>query len=453
MKKNTERIERNVSIDRFRGIIIFLMILFQALEYFPSLGVLSEVAVHSPDTFPKTVERIAEGFGGVFILPNMTLADLIASAFMFTIGLTLIKSYNNRTKKYGKKVADRMMMERYLLILGVGMTMTGFENFVDFGPEDWMDVTVLVLSAIVMLSGVIWFFTSKVFKCKEKVVKIFKNITRFSTLAIGIFGLLLSTANFIIYVCGIERNLGLWDVFQHIGLAGFMAVLIMSFSKTNSTKYRTIAGFVAFAIFAIFHETTLPTLAGNTEITNNMLIAGRTVDGGFIGAFGYASIVLLSTVISDIYSKDPKKFRIITLLLAIPVAAVVIYVFKTFEPWDPNSTTLLTGGITKHLNINKDSISPAYLLITFFTSSVMFMIVDLFKNVDVKTRLFEMWGRNPLLLFILQFIFVNILLEFVLNDFAANASLGVSIICGTALMALITFISYLLYKNDKVIKI
>ena len=41
--------ERNISIDRFRGIIIFLMILFQLLGNYVNLGFLSRICVHSPN--------------------------------------------------------------------------------------------------------------------------------------------------------------------------------------------------------------------------------------------------------------------------------------------------------------------------------------------------------------------------------------------------------------------
>ena len=59
-------LQRVASIDRFRGLVIFCMIIFQFAEHFPSLGVVARLAEHSPHE------------GAVYILPNLALADLIA---------------------------------------------------------------------------------------------------------------------------------------------------------------------------------------------------------------------------------------------------------------------------------------------------------------------------------------------------------------------------------------
>ena len=64
--------KRIKSIDRFRGFCVFCMLIFQFLKNFPSLGILSRLADHSLEN-------------GIIILPCMTLADIIAPAFIFAI--------------------------------------------------------------------------------------------------------------------------------------------------------------------------------------------------------------------------------------------------------------------------------------------------------------------------------------------------------------------------------
>ena len=80
MSENGSSLRRIPGIDRFRGFVIFCMIVFQFAEKFPSLGVIARLAKHAP----------AED--AVYILPNLSLADLIAPAFILATGLTYVPS-------------------------------------------------------------------------------------------------------------------------------------------------------------------------------------------------------------------------------------------------------------------------------------------------------------------------------------------------------------------------
>lgn len=57
---------------------------------------------------------------GIVILPGMTLADIIAPAFIFAIGLTFTLSFNKWQKLYGTKMAIIHYLERALAIIGLG---------------------------------------------------------------------------------------------------------------------------------------------------------------------------------------------------------------------------------------------------------------------------------------------------------------------------------------------
>lgn len=77
---NAKALKRIPSIDRFRGTVIFSMIIFQFIEYFKNLGAAANIALHAPkeDAF--------------YILPNFAIADIIAPMFILAIGLTYIPS-------------------------------------------------------------------------------------------------------------------------------------------------------------------------------------------------------------------------------------------------------------------------------------------------------------------------------------------------------------------------
>ena len=173
-----KKIVRNISIDRFRGLLIFSMIFFQLLEHFKKLGVFATISLHAPDSFIKTADQIANGFKGIFILPNLTLADLIAPAFIFTIGLTIVGSYNRKWKEYGKKEALLMMLERYLIFIGIGIMMTSINVLIDGeinnGFFDLVDIPIFALTISVLVLGLL----RLIFKKKDNEVdcNIFRNM-------------------------------------------------------------------------------------------------------------------------------------------------------------------------------------------------------------------------------------------------------------------------------------
>ena len=449
MKEKNET--RNVSIDRFRGLLIFSMIFFQLLEYFKKLGIFATISSHAPDSFIKSSEQIMQGFKGIFILPNLTIADLIAPAFIFTIGLTMVGSYTRKCKKYGKREALIMMLKRYLVFIGIGTMMSSINVLIDGdmsnGFFDLVDVIIFGLTVAVVLLGIIWV----IFK-KKKVAKTLAKLIQGIVILLGMAGIAITFVNTLMVVLGIsEINFGYWLVLQHIGLSGIIALLIMSLSKENTTSYRLIMGLLIIAIFTLFHETTLPSLHNYNSVLNNMNVIDNTADGGFIGAIAYSGLLLIFTAIADVYHKDKKKFRAISLLLAIPAVVIVLYAISTFKPWD-GSNNLLTAGLSKHLSINKGSISPSYLVVSLFACSFAFMIVDLFSSLKIKFDFLAAWGRNPIIMYILEFAFVGGLTA-ALEGQMETAPIYVAIPEALIIISILTFVAYSLYKKDKIIKI
>lgn len=441
--------ERNISIDRFRGLIVFLMVFFQLLEHFPSLGKLAEVSVHSPDCVNMAKKVLLSEIikiKGIYLLPNMTLADFIAPAFIFAISLTFIPSYKRKIEKFGKKIATKLMLERYTIIVGLGMMMTGINCIID-GDFSILAIIIEFITIISVLLGLIWLFTKK-----NKVGKFISKILKYLTLLVGVIGIAIVLYNAILYVTGLsEINLGFWLVFQHIGLAGIVATLVMYFSKNNSTSYRLIMGLLILGLFTIFHETALPTLKNNLLITNNMRLIDNTADGGFIGGLAYGGMLLLFTVFSDLYYKNVDRFRKWVLALLIPVGILLIYNAFNFTAYD-GSNNLLTAGLSNHFTINKGSISPGYLLVTLFSSTAMFMIVDLFKNKKLKFDFLAIWGENPLLVYLLEFGLIGGVMAIV-GDYAETASILMSSLIVVTLILTINIILIRLHNKKKVIKI
>ena len=107
------------SIDRFRGTVIFCMVIFQFIAYFDNLGVIANISAHAPDA------------NAIYILPNFAIADVIAPMFILAIGLTFVKSFRRREEKDGTKKAVIHFVKRNLTLIGIGVVMNGINNILN----------------------------------------------------------------------------------------------------------------------------------------------------------------------------------------------------------------------------------------------------------------------------------------------------------------------------------
>ena len=116
---NSKTKERLISIDRFRGLCMFLMVcsfIFGAFTCFEPLAPLIE-----------------HGSKGFQVLPGISIADLFAPMFIFVIGLTIVKSFKSREEKFGTRRAYFQLAVRFLSLIGIGILFNGFENA-------WIDI-------------------------------------------------------------------------------------------------------------------------------------------------------------------------------------------------------------------------------------------------------------------------------------------------------------------------
>ena len=114
---------------------------------------------------------------------------------------------------------------------------------------------------------------------------------------------------------------------------------------------------------------------------------------------------------------------------------------------------LFTAGTNEYFMINKGSISPSYLIVSLFISSFMFMVVDLFKNIKFKFDFFEIWGKSPILMYILDFFVVGACTSLLGDNLIKNAPIWLACLESIILIGILTIIAINLYKKKKVIKI
>jgi predicted acyltransferase len=118
---------RNLAIDRLRGALVILMV---AGDYLSGIQGVPSFLKHAPDV----------GF---------TVADTVASAFIFVIGLNYGPSIQRRMKE-GSTEAYRYVLTRYLALIGIGAiiaaaaTMTG-------QPTDWGVLQAIGVAGLITL--------------------------------------------------------------------------------------------------------------------------------------------------------------------------------------------------------------------------------------------------------------------------------------------------------------
>lgn len=439
MKTNTE-FKRDISIDRARGCAILVLIFFELLwDFFPN-SYLSRAFDHAPDIFTITSGNYYNSTG-FFVAPNIKFSDFGAVGFLCLIALTIIQSYNRKIKKLGKKNAFKQFFLRYIYILDIGILFSLFGIAYDEIIYIWpMYIFFIIFIIFVFLSLIYFIFKNKnVRKWIQIVLIIF-----------GCYGILYNTINTLCLCLGLtEKYFGFWGVLQHIGFAGIIVSVIFYFLKNNTTKNRFFIGILILLIFTIFHETTLPWLANNSIITNNIKLLDIMSDGGVIGGIAYSGVLLVLTVFSDWYHEDTKKgflFLIISVVLCI---LVTLYLKQSFIALD-GSSNIFTLGYTKHFIPNKGSISPTYLLYAMTGVQIIFYIFIIFSKISLKFDLFCFVGKNPIIIYTLSFLLIKIFMLFnrfiILNNF-------ILVVENILIFFCLIILGYYLNKKNIVIKI
>lgn len=423
---------RVASIDRFRGLVIFCMIIFQFAEHFPSLGVVARLAQHAPKET------------AIYFLPNLSTADIIAPMFILAIGLTFVPSFERRVEKFGKKAALSHFIQRYLTLIGIGITMDGINDILDGKTDQPLCLMFVIIAVAVLLFALVGLIL-KIAKVKTR-DKYYKFLSLFVSFA-GVVGLVVAIINFIQFVTGTSgSSLGHWLVLHHIGLAGLIALPTALFKGKKGNYLRLVCGVVLLGLFTLFHETDLP----NDMFDSNLALVDEVADGGFIGGFALGALLMIYMFFAEQFRNRKNKYLppVSFLVYALITAGVIAGVYMTL----PEGTTTMANALSTFLPINKGSQSPSFVIITGFISLLAFYIFELFNFYKAKFDPLAWWGKNPILMYCIEFAFVGIL-NVVFEDFFKAASYPVSALIVTAMTALLTFIAYILDKKNIIIKL
>lgn len=398
--KTTNRIK---SIDRFRGFCVFAMLIFQFLKNFPSLGILSRLAEHS-------LEK------GIVILPGMTLADIIAPAFIFAIGLTFALSFSKWQKLHGTKMAIIHYLERALSIIGLGTfldfcnkVLDSFDGYV-LNAFDW---TVFAFS-IVAIIGLVLRFLSLIPAWKNKLSMPAEQVFYVALSCLGIMNIIITTMDFI----NIHNNFGAFRYNYWVTLQGIGFAILVAFPFVKAKPWvKFLGASLIFIGFAVFHQ-----------IGNNREWLDVIVHGGVVGGFGWGAMLIFDMFVADIYFKN-KAYAFATSAFFCAIGVFAVQWLGT---------------------INLGSCSPTFILVSVGLSGLIFFVFDLLDRFH-KSKFDPLvwWGKNPIIMFLVEFFVIGVYTSFMPESALGGASWWLALIQGVLAVVVLTLIAWKLSKSKK----
>lgn len=399
--------KRIKSIDRFRGFCVFAMLIFQFLKNFESLGFLSRLADHSLEN-------------GIVILPGMTLADIIAPAFIFAIGLTFALSFNKWQRLYGTKHAIIHYLERALAIIGVGTFLDLCNKFLDmfggdytFNAFDW----VVTAFSIIAILGLILRLLALIPSWKRKLSVVSEQIFYVALSCLGIMNIIITSIDYASVVSGQGVIYSYWVTLQGIG---FAILIALPFVKAK-TWVKFLGALVIAILFTIYHQ-----------LGNNRELLDAIVHGGVVGGFGWGAMLIFDMFIADLYFK--KKYN------ALIVSALFCAIGVFLTQW--------LG------TINMGSCSPTFILVGVGLSGLIFVVFDLLDKFHrSKFDPLVWWGKNPIIMFLVEFFVIGVYTSLMPESALGGAPVWLAIIQAIIAIAGLTAFAFLLAKKKKSISL
>jgi len=154
-----------------------------------------------------------------------------------------------------------------------------------------------------------------------------------------------------------------WGVLQAIGGAGLVTLAVISLP----TKYRLGFGLGLIAVYQVLLDTFW------------LSLVLRSPHGGLPGTLSWAALLIIATVLGDLFHNDGNRKYF-------PFAALLL---------------LLAGSaLARFIPVSKNRVSASYDIITIGVSGLIF-----FEFYITKFRLsyFSAWGQNPILLYGLSY--------------------------------------------------
>ena len=163
-----------------------------------------------------------------------------------------------------------------------------------------------------------------------------------------------------------------WGVLQAIGAAGLLTLAVIALSW----PWRLLAGLAILGGYLVLLQ---------AYWMDNVKHASH---GGMRGALAWGAMLILGTVLADLYHAGEKGRRLFPL-----AGAAVLMAGAVLAIWFP---------------VSKVWVSASYVLVSLGISALVFEGFDLLsERLDVRSAILSAWGRNPLALYLLHIVLLG----------------------------------------------
>ena len=203
-----------------------------------------------------------------------------------------------------------------------------------------------------------------------------------------------------------------WGALQSIGVAGLLTLLVVKLPAWARTL-------IAFAVLGVY------------QVLNQGPIRGMVFGsdhGGFLGAVSWAAMLMLCTVMAELYEKGPKVF--------LPATGIL---------------TALAVGSAFLVPISKNRVSASYVLASIAMCCAVYLLADLFtrKLPGVKQGLAAWWGENPMLFYCMHLALMALTrVPFLIMGIEERA-LWIGLLDTALIFAAISFTAWQMHKKGK----
>ena len=205
-----------------------------------------------------------------------------------------------------------------------------------------------------------------------------------------------------------------WGVLQAIGVAGIVTLLVIGVPPL----WRALIGLGVLAAYQVLLDSSWLQTVLHSE------------HGGMEGALSWSAMLILSTVIADVW----KRSRVSEAGVAWP------------------SAVALAAGLLLSLvaPISKNRVSASYVLVSLGASGLLFAVVLLVVNrLRLSAGYLRWWGINPLLLYIMHYLLLALV---VLPDapwWHVQASIPLVIAQAAVIIAILSVAAWLLSRRKQ----
>ena len=414
---------RVLSIDRMRGICIFIMVgsvlLSMFGDTFKAIAGLYGHGASGWQVVAGNAHFVNGGYSGI------AFADVFAPLFIFVIGLTFCSSFKRREQMYGATRACFQLGVRFAALTGFGAVVDGVSCLPDMFGGKWSEMQFadkfFGLASFVLIAALLVLFVSQFVK-NRRFGEVCGAVFRYIAAALGLAALFFA-------LCGLGEKIGqafgtqilyetskygfAWDTLQNIGLAGLLA---LPFVKTGKWGRLAVVAAAYAALTVVYQH-------------NGFGISEWVLEGGIVGGIGWAGILLLGSVFRDI-KEDGQTLLFWRLAAGFVLVSVVLITFLGFIA-------------------SKRGCTPVYCVFCAGIGGLLWGALGLLDGFKCKFALFTWWGGSCFLTYVLSLAF-GFAMEAVLGS---GTSVPLALAIGVVWLALMTLMNWLLAKKGKHVKI